>query len=185
MRALPLRTYDLPDVGDQLIHFTGRRGTKTVEVDQHNVKLSPEKRLVQILVDRVIRGFETFGSDASVVCLSESTKASVPKLVREGRSRLVRFWPGAEADPGEQLRTDILRPSEWLHEREWRVPTEFRFGWHDVKFLIVPNTSWQRFYAERLEDWAGEDYATVFANIPAVVMDRTGSVLRDESRAWT
>ena len=27
-RIFPLRTYDLPDIGDHLIHFTGRTGAR-------------------------------------------------------------------------------------------------------------------------------------------------------------
>jgi hypothetical protein len=84
MRVLPLRTYDLPDVGDHLIHFTGRRGPK-LSVESGIEELPPQERLVHILVEGVIRAFETFGSAAPVVCLSESTKAAVTKLIREGR----------------------------------------------------------------------------------------------------
>jgi hypothetical protein len=58
-------------------------------------------------------------------------------------------------------RDPLTRQAEALHEREWRVPNEFRFDWHDVRFLIVPDSSWQRFYAEWIEDWAGEEYARV------------------------
>jgi len=53
-----------------------------------------------------------------------------------------------------------------------------------VKFLVVPDSSWQRFYAEWIEDWAGEEYGRVFAQIPAVVMDSAGRVVRDELGVW-
>jgi hypothetical protein len=225
MRVNPLRTYDLPDVGDHLIHFTGRNGPRTDDVDQHIRGLSAERRLVGILVDRTIRGFEAFGAGAPVACFSESAKAAIPKLVREGRyapcgiafskqlifesgggpalyvrgdewetmtaavpqpvrSRLVRFWPGATPPDGTYMPSHLANPSEWLHEREWWVPGEFRFDWPDVKFLVVPDSSWQRFYAEWIEDWAGEEYGRVFAQIPAVVMDSAGRVVRDELGVW-
>jgi hypothetical protein len=225
MRVLKLRTYDLPDVGDHVIHFTGRQGPK-INVEEKIERLSPQERLVHILVNGVVRGFETFGAGAPVACFSESTKAAIPKLIKEGRyepcgvafskqlvfdknggpalyvrgdewktvaaalpqavrSRVVRFWPGAIPDPGTSLPYHLEKQSEWLHEREWRVPTEFRFEWHDVKFLIVPHPQWQAFYADWIERWAGEEYAMVFAHIPAVVMDGMGDVLRDESRVWT
>lgn len=224
MRVLPLRTYDLPDVGDHLIHFTGRNGQR-INVDPAITRLAAQERLLHILVDGVIRGFETFAADAPVVCLTESTKAAVLKLIRERRyepcgiglskqlifdrnggpalyvrgdewytatqalphplrSRLVRFWPGAEADPGEHLPDRLLTTSEWLHEREWRVPTELRFDWGDVKFLIVPHPRWQAFYANWIEGWAGGEYAVVFARIPAVVVDEAGNVLQDDFGIW-
>jgi hypothetical protein len=225
VRVHQLRTYDLPDVGDHLIHFTGRIGPKTDDVDPIILKRLPQQRLAHILVDGVIRGFQTFGAGAPVVCLTESTKAAVTRLVFERRyepcgigfskqfvfernggpalyvrgdeweaatsnllqpirSRLVRFWPGAVADSGEYLPDALSTPSEWLHEREWRVPTELRFSWEDVEFLIVPDLHWQSFYAEWLADWAGNEYASVFAKIPTVVMASTGDVLRDQLGLW-
>ena len=48
----------------------------------------------------------------------------------------------------------------------------------------MPHLRWQSFYAEWIEDWAGEEYAAVFARIPAVVMDGAGAVLRDEAGIW-
>jgi hypothetical protein len=202
MRVQPLQTYDLPDVGDHLIHFTGRSGARTDDVDQRILNLSPERRLVEILVDRVIRGFEAFGAGAPVACFSESTKASIPKLIRDGRyapygiafskqlifengggpalyvrgdewetmaaavpqpvrSRLVRFWPGAVSPDGKKLPHPLENRSEWLHEREWRVPNEFRFDWRDVTFLVIPNTSWQQFYANWLTGRSGSKPARV------------------------
>lgn len=97
----------------------------------------------------------------------------------------MRFWPGADVDLGEYVPDPLLTKSEWLHEREWRVPTELRFTWTDVKFLIVPNLQWQAFYAEWIADWAGDEYAAVFAQIPVVVMGQTGVVLRDEFGIWS
>jgi hypothetical protein len=189
MRVFPLHTYDLPDVGDHLIHFTGRDGPKLGGVDPAILAMPAQQRLAQILVDGGVRGFQTFGSNAPVVCLTESTKASVLRLIHDGRyepcgigfskqlvfdrgggpalyvrgdewptatealahplrARLVRFWPGAAPDPGEYLPDNLERKSEWLHEREWRVSNELRFGWDDVKFLIVPHERWQSFYAD-------------------------------------
>jgi hypothetical protein len=225
MRVYRLRTYDLPDVGDDLIHFSGRLGPR-INVTADVVEKSPQQRLVHILIDNVIRGFQTFGAGAPVVCLTESTRAAVMRLVSEGRyepcgivfskqsvfdgnggpalyvrgdewqaataaldlplrSRLVRFWPGAQEDPAEFLPDHLKTISEWLHEREWRVPDEFRFGWDNVRFLIVPNGEWQPFYAEWVAGWAGEEYAAAFAAIPAVVMDNAGQILDDSAGVWT
>jgi hypothetical protein len=225
MRVFPLRTYDLPDVGDHLIHFTGRRGPK-FSVGQNIMEQPAQERLLQILVGGVIHGFETFGSGAPVACFSESTKPAVTKLIREGRyepcgigfskqrifdsnggpalyvrgdewqtmtevlphplrSRLVRFWPGAETDPDDRSADHLRTPSQWLHEREWRIPGDFRFDWVDVEFLLVPHLGWQAFYADWIESWAGEEYAAIFQGIRAVVIDDAGHVLRDDSEIWS
>src|SRR4051794_21880060 len=79
----PLRVYDTPDVGDYVIHFTGRTGGRT-RVDRRIVDLPAQERLLHILVDGKIRAFETFGADAPVVCLTESTKQALRKLMAEG-----------------------------------------------------------------------------------------------------
>ncbi|MFN0148909.1 MAG: hypothetical protein ACKVT1_20590 [Dehalococcoidia bacterium] len=63
-------------------------------------------------------------------------------------SRLVRFWPGIEGDDAG-VPQPIARPSEWTHEREWRLVYEgeapddpewpyFEFSPDDVAALIVP-----------------------------------------------
>jgi len=68
--------------------------------------------------------------------------ASFPPALR---ARCTKLWPGA--DLGEGL-TSILAdqrlktPSEWTHEREWRVigdgePAAFRFRLEDVAFAVV------------------------------------------------
>jgi hypothetical protein len=220
----PLRKYDLPDLADHVIHFTGRSGSRYT-VDAEVTSLSDQQRLVHILVDGGIRAYETFGSLAPVVCLTESTRAAVVKLIQEGRytpcgvgfskdfvfargggpalyvrgdewpetdsvpqplrSRMVRFWPGADPDTEPYLESHLANPSEWLHEREWRVPGDLTFGWNDVKFLIVPDISWQSFYASWIESWSGPEYAVVFQNLPAVVLDMSGQVLHDGLGIWS
>jgi hypothetical protein len=100
------------------------------------------------------------------------------------RQRLVLFWPGAEAESGELLDDHLRTESQWLHEREWRVPGDLPFSWSDVKFLLVPNTSWQTFYASWIESSYGEEYALWFSSIPAVVMDSRGQVIHDGTSIW-
>jgi hypothetical protein len=225
MHVRPLRTYPhVPDLADHVIHFTGRLGPR-INVDPEVEALADQERLAHLLVQGRVRGFKTFGADAPVVCLTESTKAAVVTLIAEGRytpcgvgfskqfvfdrgggpalyvrgdewlhaaglpeplrSRVVRFWPGADPDPGEFLGSHVAGPSEWLHEREWRVPAQLGFGWHDVEFLVVPHVKWQSFYGSWIESWAGEGYAQVFQSIPAVVMDNNGNVIHDGSGIWT
>jgi len=197
-------------------------------VDPAVEALPDEERLLQILVDGRIRGFETFGSDGPVTCLTESTKASVSSLLAEGRytpcgvgftkqfafdqggapalyirgdewaaarslpqplrSRIVRFWPGSEADPelpSQYIPNALSAPSEWLHEREWRIPGDLPFDWDDVSFLIVPHPKWQSFYSSWIQGWAGDSYAGWFESIPAVVMSSDGGVIHDGKGIWT
>ena len=147
LRVLPLREYELPDVADHLVHFTGRLGLRLGNyVGTEILYATPEQKLLRILVEGGIQAFETFGSEAPVVCFTESTKSAVTKLIEERRyvpcgvaftkqfvfdrhggpalyvrgdewphaselpqplrSRIVRFWPGAERERrGELLHT--------------------------------------------------------------------------------
>lgn len=97
----------------------------------------------------------------------------------------MRFWPGADPEEGEQLPSHLSGPSEWLHEREWRVPGDLIFTWQDVRFLIVPQPNWQSFYASWIAGWAGDGYAAYFESIPAVVMNADGSIAYDELGIWS
>jgi hypothetical protein len=225
LKVKELRRYNLPDVADHVIHFTGRNGPQ-MAVDEKIKGKSAAQRLTDILIGRRIRAFGTFGSDSPVVCFTESVRASVSRLIAEQRytawgigfdkefvfgqtggpafyvrgdewpelaelpqplrCRAVRFWPGADPEPGVEhfLPNHLASTSEWLHEREWRVPGDFTFGWSDVKFLIAPEVEWQPYVARRLYESVGEEYASWFMSIPAVVVGANGAVLRDEAGIW-
>ena len=51
MKVRLLRTYNVPDIADHVIHFTGRAG-KRINVDPTVEALPDEQRLLQILADR-------------------------------------------------------------------------------------------------------------------------------------
>jgi len=68
------------------------------------------------------------------------------------RARAVRLWPGAIAEVGEELPFWLGNRSEWLFEREWRVPTPnngYQFVLDQVAFLVIPSVS-------ELRDWVRE-----------------------------
>jgi hypothetical protein len=84
-RVNSLRTYNLPDVGDHLIHFTGRGGGRLVIPDDIR-NLDAAGRLGKILYDGRIRANPTFGTAGrAVVAFTESSQASVRQLIAEGR----------------------------------------------------------------------------------------------------
>jgi hypothetical protein len=64
---------------------------------------------------------------------------AVAELPSELRARATRFWPGAEPDVGENLPGYLGRPSEFLHEREWRVRADrpFEFTTEEIAYIIV------------------------------------------------
>lgn len=58
------------------------------------------------------------------------------------RARAVRLWPGARPDGQETLPWWVSGRSEWLYEREWRVPTPegiLGFPLEEVAFLVLPS----------------------------------------------
>jgi hypothetical protein len=232
-RVRPLRTYNLPDIGDHLIHFTGRLGGRFMVPDDIR-DLSPSDRLAQILHEFRIRAIPTFGTGMrAIVAFTESSQASVLRLISEGRytpwgigfskqfifdqgggpvlyvrgdqweattavlpdpvrAHAVRFWPGATWEEGDPIAPDgvqwlpdaIANESEWLHEREWRVPHDVVFDWGDVKFLIVPAPDWAALQAHQYGIAYGNEYEQHFAGIPLVAIDETGQLLHDGSGIW-
>ncbi len=117
------------------------------------------------------------------------TTEHVPDPVR---ARLVRFWPGATWEAGDPLLIDgsqllpdsLANPSEWLHEREWRVPQDVTFGWERVKFMIVPAVEWAIGQAHQYGVVYGGEYETHFRRIPIVAINATGQLLHDGSGIW-
>lgn len=94
------------------------------------------------------------------------------------RARAVRLWPGADADGPETLPWWLSGRSEWLYEREWRVPTltgPFTFCLDDVAFLVLPSV-------EALHDWVRSlarsepKLARALARCRYVVLGPTGIV---------
>jgi hypothetical protein len=85
---------------------------------------------------------------------------------------------------------NLARPSEWLHEREWRVrgdgdPPAFRFAWTDVAFLVAPDVRWQKFIADFVAGLGGPGYGAAFMRIPTVVVAEDGSAIDDPHGIWT
>jgi hypothetical protein len=91
----------------------------------------------------------------------------------ELRARCTKFWPGAEFEKGlDSIFADqrLLRPSEWTHEREWRIlgegyPPTFRFQYEEVAFLVV-----------------GADIGT--GRVPTVLIDPVSASISDPQRVW-
>jgi hypothetical protein len=72
-----------------------------------------------------------------------------PSLSEAFRSRIVRWWPGASEEDAWKdilLPHSLAGPSEWTHEREWRIPQPGGGGWafspDDVAFVLLPNDNY-------------------------------------------
>ncbi len=115
----------------------------------------------------------------------------VKALPPELRFRATRWWPGAQPSPGAPaLKPHLATPSEWTHEREWRVrgsgdPPAFKFNWGDIAFIISPHPKWQKFVADFVASLGGDPYGAEFMRIPAVVVAPDGSSVSDPKGLWT
>jgi hypothetical protein len=220
MNVYPLRSFALPDIGDYLIHFTGRTGGRVSEVPDTICEQDAAARLRSILLSGRIQAFPQFGAPLPVSCFTESVPSSVLSLIREARytphavgfakqfifargggpvwyvrgdqwrsahgnlsqehrSMTVRYWPGAEPSEGETLSSDLLGPSEWLQEREWRLIGDTSFSSLNVAFVIVPTSGWLSMLAVELENAGAKEEAAYWWTVPEVVIDSGGTVHRD------
>jgi hypothetical protein len=74
-------------------------------------------------------------------------------LAGSAKALLTKFWPGIEPDP-DITDTALTIPSEWVHEREWRVagtgePRAFRFTYAEIEAIVAPSVdAWQQLRLE-------------------------------------
>lgn len=112
----------------------------------------------------------------------------VDSLPAQLRARVTRLWPGATGVDGVSLPWHLERPSEWLHEREWRVlgsgePPALSFEWTDVAFVIAPDPGWANLVADFIDGFAPE-YVPYFQAIPVVVVASDGTAISDPHGVW-
>lgn len=106
----------------------------------------------------------------------------VNQLPAELRARAIRLWPGAVPDQGEWLPSHLQSRSEWLGEREWRVPAEagtpaLTFETSDIAFLVVPDPEWIRTNVRLLVKAGGKEAGRRLASVRWIALSATGEVL--------
>lgn len=140
---------ELPDQWDYVVHFTGRKRSKSRAVPPHINKMTPHERLSRIVPDAAINAYPPYGCRTPVVSFTEAVRSSLEALLfaeqfqpwglvfnksvvyREGGGPVWYarddLW-AAIPDPlhAWAVRTTApdgrgARISQWMHEREWRV----------------------------------------------------------------
>ena len=165
-----------PAQSEWLVHFCARPSylPPTQGVPQNIVEMNAYQRLFYIIQERRLRGFRPFGSQHPMICLSESPLPHLSWLILQKGFQswglfLNRQWVydngGApawyvRADQYAQLSDDQRRwavrldatngsRSDWLHEREWRIPLPdnaelgLALTQGAVAAILVPNPAWQ------------------------------------------
>lgn len=166
---LKLRAVSHPGQSDTLVHFTGRaRKDYAPEVYFE----SPMGILDLIVTEGRLLAKPPYGSTSRTVCLSESDRAGVKALLTMRQFRgwgivLDRDWVWSQGGgPVWYTRDDVwqavnardeqdllrwmvrTRPhdADWLHEREWRIPSQVEYVDLDDKgvvALLVSDPEWE------------------------------------------
>ena len=121
------------------------------------------------------------GGTPAIVVRGDEWK-HVRNLPTELRARTIRLWPGATASPGESLPPHLQTRSEWLGEREWRVPAEagqsaISFATDDIAFLVVPEAKWVRDNVRKFIKEGQKDSGKRLANVRWIAISEKGKVL--------
>ena len=211
MRIRTLSPTNHPDFNEVVVHFTGRRcsgeeaSRRLLQVVQAGAILATipygNDLGAACFTESTVRGvswliaqrhfvpygiaftktflFASGGAPAIVVRGDEWRH--VRNLPPELRARAIRLWPGATAEPGEALPRHLQTRSEWLGEREWRVPADsgtpaIRFGTDDIAFLVVPDAGWIESNVRGLVKAAGKEAGRRLASVRWVALSPTGEV---------
>jgi hypothetical protein len=162
-----------PAQSDDLIHFTGRSGSRSKDVPQEIQRMSPSERLDSILAQRKLLAFPPFGVTHPCVCFSECPPDHLAHLIRlrgfspwgivVSRSGVLGCDGGAVAyvpdDVYAQFKEQGLEHwavrtgpnSVWMHEQEWRLPTKgvILTG---VRAILVKDAAWRPSLVET-DEW--------------------------------
>lgn len=97
------------------------------------------------------------------------------------RARTIRLWPGAVPDSGESLPYHLQTRSEWLVEREWRVPAEvgtpaLMFGTDDIAFLVVPDATWIESNVRAVVKGGGTEAGRRLASVRWIALSPAGEI---------
>ena len=211
MRIRTFKPTHHPDFNEVVIHFTGRRSTKEeasrrlvriLSAGVINASLPyGNDQGAACFTESTARGvswlisqnhfvpygvaftkpflFNTGGAPAIVIRGDEwkFVRALPPEL----RARTVRLWPGADPEPGESLPAHLQTRSEWLSEREWRVPAPagtpaVTFSTDDIAFLVVPDADWVTSNVRSLVKTGGTEAGRRLASVRWIALSKTGEV---------
>lgn len=189
-----------PACSQLLTHLCSREGGTSAESDSGIAALDPPARLARILSTGQMRGFVPYTGGVPAVCFSESppehltyliterglapwgllicrdwlfqmgggpvwhvrsdTWSEVEQLTPRARTFAIRFGPATAGRSG----------SEWLHQREWRVPLNnepptLHIPEDAIGGVVIGNDDWcPGKQGERCPDWWGQKPIHLFQN---------------------
>lgn len=173
-QPMPFREPIRPGQAGTLVHFCGR-GVAATSAPQEILELTPQQRLEGIIGDRMIRASQPFGLSYPVVSFSECDHGGVQAMLAQAGWDawgivVTRDWVWSNGGgPVWYVRDDahadarslldgrsaswLVRTqpghSDWLHEREWRVPCDphaylgVTLTAGDVAAILVADPEWE------------------------------------------
>jgi hypothetical protein len=212
MRIRNLSPTNHPDFNEVVVHFTGRRCAgeeasrrllQVVEAGSIIATIPYGSDLgAACFTESTVRGvswliaqnhFVPYGiaftktflfanGGAPAIVVRGDEWGHIRNLPPELRARTIRLWPGAIPEPGEVLPPHLLTRSEWLGEREWRVPAEtgmpaIRFETDDIAFLIVPHARWIESNVRSLSKAHGKEAGRRLASVRWIALSSMGEVV--------
>ncbi|MFI5591681.1 hypothetical protein ACIA5G_41990 [Amycolatopsis sp. NPDC051758] len=171
-----------PAQSNLIYHFCGRPPGTGVSprLDVNIAAMPPQDRLTSILWDGMLRGSPPFGAANPMVCFSESPVRHLHWLLGErsfppwallfSRQWVYNFGGGPVWYARDAQYRTLSAPeldwavrfeaysSDWLHEREWRIPVQPGYGGlrvtsADVQVVIVGEPDWQPW--RQVREWTG------------------------------
>lgn len=212
VRIRPFSPIHHPDFNEVVVHFTGRRCTgeeasrrllQVIEAGAIVATIPYGNDLGSAcFTESTVRGVSwlistnhfvpygiaftksfvfAHGGAPAIVVRGDEWK-HVRSLPPELRARTVRLWPGALPDLGESLPAHLHTRSEWLGEREWRVPADagaaaLTFETHDIAFLVVPDADWIKLHVRSLVKEGRKEAGRRLASIRWVAISPAGEVI--------
>lgn len=212
VRIRPFSPIRHPDFNEVVVHFTGRRCTVEEASIRLLQVVSAGSILASVpygndlgaacFTESTARGVSWLISEQHFVPLGIAftktflfAQGGAPAIVvrgdewkfmsalpRELRARAIRLWPGAVAEPGESLPLHLQTRSEWLAEREWRIPADagtpaITFETNDVAFLIVPDADWIKWAVRTLAKTGEREAARRLASVRWIALSPSGEVV--------
>lgn len=191
-----------PAQSDDLYHFTGRAGGRHDGIPQEIMLMDARQRLDTILGEGRLRAFAPFGSDMPCLCFSESPPEHLAHLIGIGRFQpwgvvanrgaILALGGGSVAYVPDGVHASFAAAglqhwavrtangSEWMHEREWRLPTESGArGVQNFAAILVGDASWRPSPVE-----AGWVNASTGEPLPGPDGDPFAEPVMDLPRLW-
>jgi hypothetical protein len=126
-----------PDLPGSFVHFTGRPRAAS-DVPPQFASATPERRLVQILQQGILRAALAFGTAGPVLCVSESTTSAIRVMLSTGVTSRGPYAPWALLLDRDALIRRDFRPVWHMSGQELQATSELPASYRDRRIRYEP-----------------------------------------------